>query len=147
MTNYKTIHALSKDAHRAAEGTLAFVAERGGELYIKARNGWRKVQVRQLLYPDLMRRRWKTSSEADSVFFQLGELISPGPPTSAASQSLSRSGEWNKPQRVHSQVQTLLSTILPNVCDKTLLISLVYTKEKVSGNNKIKYLLPNRSFL
>lgn len=51
MTNYKTIQALSKDAHRAAEGTLAFVAEKGGELYVRARNGWRKVQVRQLFLP------------------------------------------------------------------------------------------------
>lgn len=47
MANYKTIQALSKDTNRAAEGTLAFVAEKGGELYVKARNGWRKVQVGQ----------------------------------------------------------------------------------------------------
>uniref|UniRef100_A0A3P8SAM0 Collagenase NC10/endostatin domain-containing protein n=1 Tax=Amphiprion percula TaxID=161767 RepID=A0A3P8SAM0_AMPPE len=33
------------EAHRAAEGTLAYVSEKGGELYIRARNGWRKIQV------------------------------------------------------------------------------------------------------
>lgn len=141
MTNYKTIQALSKDTHRAAEGTLAFVAEKGGELYVKARNGWRKVQVCQLFHPDLRilsgKQRWQISCETDSVFFQLGELISHGPPTSAASQSLSRSGEW-KPQRVHSQVQTLLPTKSPNDCDKTLSISLVCTKKNMSENNTIK---------
>lgn len=42
---YKTSHALSRETQRAAEGTLAYVSEKGGELYIRARNGWRKIQV------------------------------------------------------------------------------------------------------
>uniref|UniRef100_A0A3Q2V197 Collagen, type XV, alpha 1b n=1 Tax=Haplochromis burtoni TaxID=8153 RepID=A0A3Q2V197_HAPBU len=45
VTSYKTIHALTQEAHHAAEGTLAYVSERGGELYIRARNGWHKIQV------------------------------------------------------------------------------------------------------
>lgn len=45
VTTYKTIPALSRETHRAAEGTLAYVSEKGGELYIRARNGWRKIQV------------------------------------------------------------------------------------------------------
>lgn len=49
MTNYRSIQALSKDTQRAAEGTLAFVADKGGELYLKARDGWRKVQVGPLI--------------------------------------------------------------------------------------------------
>uniref|UniRef100_A0A4W6BZ43 Collagenase NC10/endostatin domain-containing protein n=1 Tax=Lates calcarifer TaxID=8187 RepID=A0A4W6BZ43_LATCA len=39
------IHALTRESHRATEGTLAYVPERGGELYIRTRNGWRKIQV------------------------------------------------------------------------------------------------------
>lgn len=45
VTTYKTIHALTREGQRATEGTLAYVSERGGELYIRARNGWRKIQV------------------------------------------------------------------------------------------------------
>lgn len=45
VTSYKTIHALTQEAHHAAEGTLAYVSEKGGELYIRARNGWHKIQV------------------------------------------------------------------------------------------------------
>lgn len=45
VTTYKTSHALSRETHRAAEGTMAYVSEKGGELYIRARNGWRKIQV------------------------------------------------------------------------------------------------------
>lgn len=77
MTTYKSIHALNRETHRAAEGTLVYVSEKGGELYIRTRNGWRKIQ--------------------------LGELIQNGPSSQAASQALSRSGEWNRPHRVHSQ--------------------------------------------
>uniref|UniRef100_A0A3B4U8J7 Collagenase NC10/endostatin domain-containing protein n=1 Tax=Seriola dumerili TaxID=41447 RepID=A0A3B4U8J7_SERDU len=39
------IHALNRESQRAAEGTLVYVSERGGELYVRARNGWRKIQV------------------------------------------------------------------------------------------------------
>lgn len=77
MTTYKTFHALTREAHRAAEGTLAFVSERGGELYIRTRNGWRKIP--------------------------LGELIHSGPQSSGASQTVSKTGEWSRPQRAHSQ--------------------------------------------
>lgn len=45
VTSYKTTHALTQEAHHAAEGTVAYVSERGGELYIRARNGWHKIQV------------------------------------------------------------------------------------------------------
>lgn len=45
VTTYKTINALSRETHRAAEGALAYVSEKGGELYVRARNGWRKIQV------------------------------------------------------------------------------------------------------
>lgn len=47
VTTFKTVKALSRETRdqRAAEGTLAYVSERGGELYIRARNGWRKIQV------------------------------------------------------------------------------------------------------
>uniref|UniRef100_A0A3Q0QQW3 Collagen, type XV, alpha 1b n=1 Tax=Amphilophus citrinellus TaxID=61819 RepID=A0A3Q0QQW3_AMPCI len=38
------IHTLNQEAHRAAEGTLAYVSERGGELYVRVSNGWRKIQ-------------------------------------------------------------------------------------------------------
>lgn len=77
MNTFKSVHALSRESHRAAEGSLAYVSEKGGELYVRTRNGWRKVQ--------------------------LGELIQQGPSSSAASQSLSRSGEWSRPHRIHSQ--------------------------------------------
>uniref|UniRef100_A0A3B3ZEQ5 Collagenase NC10/endostatin domain-containing protein n=1 Tax=Periophthalmus magnuspinnatus TaxID=409849 RepID=A0A3B3ZEQ5_9GOBI len=33
------------ETHRAAEGTLAYVSERGGELYIRTRHGWKKIQL------------------------------------------------------------------------------------------------------
>ena len=45
VTTYTTLHALSRDTHRAAEGTLVYVSEKGGELYIRVRNGLRKIQV------------------------------------------------------------------------------------------------------
>ncbi|XP_076018225.1 collagen, type XV, alpha 1b [Genypterus blacodes] len=77
VSTYKTIHALTGEAQEATEGSLAYVSDRGGELYIRARNGWRKVQ--------------------------LGELIPDEPPSSAVSQALSRNGEWSKPQRIQSQ--------------------------------------------
>lgn len=51
MTIYKTSHALSRETHRAAEGTLVYVSEKGGELYIKARNGWRNIQVCICVWP------------------------------------------------------------------------------------------------
>ncbi|KAA8586686.1 hypothetical protein FQN60_016382, partial [Etheostoma spectabile] len=47
VTIYKTSHALSRETQRAAEGTFAYVSEKGGELYIRARNGWRKIQELQ----------------------------------------------------------------------------------------------------
>lgn len=81
MTTYKTNHALSRETSRAAEGTLAYVSEKGGELYIRARNGWRKIQ--------------------------LGELIQSGPSTSATSQSLSRPGDRSKTHRSQSHSQEL----------------------------------------
>lgn len=45
VTIYKTVHAMNRESHRAAEGTLVYVSEKGGELYIRTRNGWRKIQV------------------------------------------------------------------------------------------------------
>lgn len=45
VTTYTTIQELSKERHRAAEGTLAYVSERGGELYVRTHEGWRKIQV------------------------------------------------------------------------------------------------------
>ena len=45
VTIYKSTHALVREGQRAPEGTLAYVSERGGELYIKRRNSWRKIQV------------------------------------------------------------------------------------------------------
>lgn len=42
--------------------------------------------------------------------FQLGELIQQGPSSSETSQSLSRSGEWSRPHRIHSQVLFLSHT-------------------------------------
>lgn len=56
---------------------MAYVSERGGELYIRARNGWRKIQ--------------------------LGELIQSGPSASESSQALSRPGDWSRTHRSHSQ--------------------------------------------
>lgn len=124
MTNYKTIQALSKDTLRAAEGTLAYVSEKGGQLYVKAQNGWRKVQVGQLLHPyvkmdSVKGKRSKSAVVAltQTLFFQLGGLINNGASTSAASQSLSRSGGWSKPQRVHSQVQTTADHPLLSSCE------------------------------
>lgn len=80
MTTYRSTQALVRESLRAAEGTIAYVADRGGELYIRAQQGWRQVQ--------------------------LGELI-PGPPdapsSSSVSQALSRSGERSQPLRIHSQ--------------------------------------------
>lgn len=132
MTSYKSIQALSKDTHRAAEGTLALVAEKGGELYLKAHNGWRKVQVWQLFQAGA-RVLFRRSALTHSVFFQLGELISPGPPPSAASQSLSRSGDWSRSQRLQSQVQTP-PTKAPNVCYiRTLAIGTKQTAPSTSG--------------
>ncbi|KAF7657539.1 hypothetical protein LDENG_00025220 [Lucifuga dentata] len=78
VTTYETIYALTQETRQAAEGSLAYVSDRGGELYIRAHYGWRKVQ--------------------------LGELISDEPSSSAVSQALSRNGEWSKPQRTHSQL-------------------------------------------
>ncbi|XP_034744723.1 collagen alpha-1(XV) chain-like [Etheostoma cragini] len=77
VTIYKTSHALSRETQRAAEGTFAYVSEKGGELYIRARDGWRKIQ--------------------------LGELIHSGPSPSAASQTISRLPEGTRPHRIHSQ--------------------------------------------
>lgn len=45
ITIYTTIYGLSRTTQRAAEGTLAYVSERGGELYIRTQNGWCKIQV------------------------------------------------------------------------------------------------------
>nr|XP_057924239.1 collagen, type XV, alpha 1b isoform X3 [Doryrhamphus excisus] len=77
VSTYKTVHALTRDMQRATEGTLAYVAESGGELYIKVRNGWSKLQ--------------------------LGELIRSESSSSSASQTHSRPGEWSRPHRSHSQ--------------------------------------------
>uniref|UniRef100_A0A667X8W1 Collagen, type XV, alpha 1b n=1 Tax=Myripristis murdjan TaxID=586833 RepID=A0A667X8W1_9TELE len=44
-----TLHALSRESYRAAEGTIAYVSDRGGELYVRARDGWRKVQLGGLI--------------------------------------------------------------------------------------------------
>lgn len=74
---FKTIKALTRETQRAAEGTLAYVSERGGELYVRARNGWRKIP--------------------------LGELIRSGASSSEASQALNREGDLSRPQRAHSQ--------------------------------------------
>uniref|UniRef100_A0A3P8SAN2 Collagenase NC10/endostatin domain-containing protein n=1 Tax=Amphiprion percula TaxID=161767 RepID=A0A3P8SAN2_AMPPE len=48
------ISALNREAHRAAEGTLAYVSEKGGELYIRARNGWRKIQLEYVVSSHLV---------------------------------------------------------------------------------------------
>lgn len=45
VRTYKTIQELTQETHHAAEGTMAYVSARGGELYIRARNGWRKIPV------------------------------------------------------------------------------------------------------
>uniref|UniRef100_A0A3Q2FUQ8 Collagenase NC10/endostatin domain-containing protein n=1 Tax=Cyprinodon variegatus TaxID=28743 RepID=A0A3Q2FUQ8_CYPVA len=42
---FKTVQALTRETQRAAEGTLAYVSQKGGELYVRARNGWRKIPV------------------------------------------------------------------------------------------------------
>ncbi|XP_068604929.1 collagen, type XV, alpha 1b [Brachionichthys hirsutus] len=77
LTSYKTLNALSRESRPPAEGTLVYVSEEGGELFIQARNGWRRIP--------------------------LGELIHHGLSSSAASQSRSRPGEWSSPHRIHSQ--------------------------------------------
>ncbi|XP_071370054.1 collagen alpha-1(XV) chain-like [Centroberyx affinis] len=80
VTTYRTVHALARESHRAAEGTMAYVSDRGGELYVRTRNGWRKVQLGELI-----------------------QLPSEGPSSSAVSQALSRPGERSRPHRIHSQ--------------------------------------------
>ena len=57
VTTYKTLHALSRDTHRAAEGTLVYVSEKGGELYIRVRNGLRKIQV-CVVFVDMCKFGW-----------------------------------------------------------------------------------------
>ncbi|MEQ2258479.1 hypothetical protein XENORESO_020340 [Xenotaenia resolanae] len=77
VMTFKTVHALARETQRAAEGTLAYVSEKEGELYVRAHNGWRKIP--------------------------LGELIHNGASSSEASHALSRAGDWSRPRRVHSQ--------------------------------------------
>ncbi|MEQ2157783.1 hypothetical protein GOODEAATRI_005352 [Goodea atripinnis] len=43
VMTFKTVHALARETQRAAEGTLAYVSEKEGELYVRAHNGWRKI--------------------------------------------------------------------------------------------------------
>lgn len=64
VTTYKTLHALSRDSHRAAEGTLVYVSEKGGELYVRVRNGLRKIQVCVVLVD-----MWKFDSMRDSSLY------------------------------------------------------------------------------
>uniref|UniRef100_A0A3Q2Z4L7 Thrombospondin-like N-terminal domain-containing protein n=1 Tax=Hippocampus comes TaxID=109280 RepID=A0A3Q2Z4L7_HIPCM len=45
VSTHETIYALTRETRRAPEGTLAYVSESGGELYIKSQNGWRKIRV------------------------------------------------------------------------------------------------------
>lgn len=44
VTVYKTGQALLRETHRASEGAMAYVSDKG-ELYIRAQGGWRKIQV------------------------------------------------------------------------------------------------------
>uniref|UniRef100_A0A3Q4G6P0 Collagen, type XV, alpha 1b n=1 Tax=Neolamprologus brichardi TaxID=32507 RepID=A0A3Q4G6P0_NEOBR len=64
---YKTTHALTQEAHHAAEGTVAYVSERGGELYIRARNGWHKIQV------------CRTRPERFNILYKIIADTQPGP--------------------------------------------------------------------
>lgn len=43
VTAYITVHYLPREAE---EGSLAYVSERGGELYVRTQKGWRMIQVR-----------------------------------------------------------------------------------------------------
>lgn len=68
MTTYKSVETMFQHMHRSAEGSMAYVSERS-ELYLRVREGWRKVQLGELI-----------SFPADS-------------PTSPVSHGLSRPGE------------------------------------------------------
>ncbi|XP_056276339.1 collagen, type XV, alpha 1b isoform X2 [Pseudoliparis swirei] len=81
VVSYKTSHALGRDSQRAAEGTLAYVSERGGELYIRTGGGWRKIQ--------------------------LGELIQSRSSSSLSSHTLSRPGDLSRAQRSQSHSREL----------------------------------------
>lgn len=48
MTTYKSVETLFQHMHRSAEGTMAYVSEKS-ELYIRVREGWRKVQLGELI--------------------------------------------------------------------------------------------------
>uniref|UniRef100_A0A1A8RD40 Collagen, type XV, alpha 1b n=1 Tax=Nothobranchius rachovii TaxID=451742 RepID=A0A1A8RD40_9TELE len=74
---FRTVQALTRQMHHAVEGTLAYLSETDGELYIKVQNGWKKIP--------------------------LSKLIQLEPTSSEASQSLSRPEDWSRHQRVRSQ--------------------------------------------
>lgn len=44
VTTYRNTITLMRESHRAAEGSMAYVSDKG-DLYVRARDGWRKVQV------------------------------------------------------------------------------------------------------
>lgn len=44
VTTYRNTITLMRESHRAAEGSMAYVSDKG-ELYVRTRDGWRKVQV------------------------------------------------------------------------------------------------------
>ncbi|XP_062337682.1 LOW QUALITY PROTEIN: collagen alpha-1(XVIII) chain-like [Osmerus eperlanus] len=91
VSTYRTALALVRESHRVAEGTMAYVADRGGELYIRAQQGWRQVQLGELI------------------------LAPPDLPSSSVSQALSRPGERSRPPRIHSQeLQEKERAYLPN---------------------------------
>jgi len=124
VVSYKTSHALGRDSQRAAEGTLAYVSERGGELYIRTGGGWRKIQVCvcvcvrvtcvdvwhgwEEVAGTLGSRREIVGFLTVTVFFQLGELIQSRSSSSLSSHTLSRPGDLSRAQRSqsHSRVHT-----------------------------------------
>lgn len=48
---YGTVQALPAVSQGFSEGTLAYVSERGGELYVRTLDGWRKIQVGVVIQP------------------------------------------------------------------------------------------------
>lgn len=44
VSTYRNTNSLMRESHRAAEGSMAYVSDKG-ELYVRTRDGWRKVQV------------------------------------------------------------------------------------------------------
>uniref|UniRef100_A0A3P8X6A9 Collagen, type XV, alpha 1b n=1 Tax=Cynoglossus semilaevis TaxID=244447 RepID=A0A3P8X6A9_CYNSE len=47
------IHSMTKDSQRVSEGTLAYVSDGGGELYIRTQTGWQKIQVCNNIHPSI----------------------------------------------------------------------------------------------